>query len=116
MAHVVNNEESEATQKVAAGAYYTAFLAGAEGTDLEDPATIQEALARPDADEWRKAITSEYKSIIKKKTWQIVERKNISHGRKVLHGKLVFKTKRNGKKKVRFVVKGYKQIYGRDFD
>jgi len=51
MAHVVNNEESEATQKVAAGAYYTAFLAGAEGTDLEDPATIKEALARPNADE-----------------------------------------------------------------
>jgi len=36
----MNNEESEAIQKVAAGAYYTAFLAGVEGTDLEDPATI----------------------------------------------------------------------------
>src|SRR5437016_5512251 len=56
-----------------------------------------------------------------KKTWKLLRRAKLSKGVKVLPGKLVLKTKRDRdgkilKRKARWVVKGFRQQYGKDFD
>ena len=96
-----------------------AFAAGTMNTG--DPQTLEEALARPDAAHWRAAIRKEYDGILRKKTWTIGSRCYVPKGSKVLDGKLVFKTKRdkNGdiiKRKVRWVVRGFEQRYGKDYE
>ena len=82
---------------------------------------IEEALSRPDAANWRAAIISEYCSLTHKKTWTLQKRANVPKDQKILRGKLVFKTKRGKdseilKHKVRWVVRGFEQQYGRDYD
>ncbi len=99
--------------------FRSVFKAGRIITD--DPQSLQEALDSPDAAKWRFAISSEYKSLARKKTWNLLSRGDVPKGQKVLRGKLVFKTKKdkNGqilKCKVRWVVRGFEQRYGKDYD
>jgi hypothetical protein len=66
------------------------------------------------------ALKREYFAIQRKKTWTLVKRSEVK-GQRVLRGKLVFKKKRdkNGnilKYKVRWVVRGFEQQYGKDYD
>ena len=100
-------------------AAYAAFHSGESISD--DPATIQEALARPDRDLWREAINREYTSLQKKKTWALHKRHLVPNGSRVLTGKLVLKSKRDKdgnilKRKARWVVRGFLQRYGEDYD
>ena len=67
---------------------------------------------------WCDACDDEIASIIKNKTWELV---NLPHGEKAIGLKWVFKVKRNAdgsinKFKARLVVKGYIQRHGIDFD
>jgi hypothetical protein len=86
----------------------------------DEPQTLKEALTGPDAAKWRMALKREYFAIQRKKTWTLVKRSEVK-GQRVLRGKLVFKKKRdkNGnilKYKVRWVVRGFEQQYGKDYD
>jgi hypothetical protein len=86
----------------------------------DEPQTLKEALTGPDAAKWRLALKREYFAIQRKKTWTLVKRSEVK-GQRVLRGKLVFKKKRdkNGnilKYKVRWVVRGFEQQYGKDYD
>ena len=85
---------------------------------LQDPRTIQEAMARDDADHWRQAIDEELNQLEQQETWSIVpidkKKKNI------ISMKWVFKTKRNQngdveRFKARLVARGFKQQYGIDY-
>jgi hypothetical protein len=63
----------------------------------------------------------EYKSLKSKSTWKIVKRSSLLKGTKVLSTKLVFKTKYNKNRdivyrKARLVMRGFEQVYSRDFD
>ena len=63
-------------------------------------------------------MQEEYDSLLENKTWEVVDRPK---DRKVLTGRWVFKRKlgSNGqiaRHKARFVVRGFSQIYGLDFD
>lgn len=102
--------------------YRHAFRAAQEESPhLEDPQTLAEAMARTDWPHWKKAIVGEYRSLDEKGTGEVVDRSSLPAHVKVLGSRLVFKTKRdeNGnieRYKVRFVVQGHTQRYGRDYD
>ncbi|CAI7922107.1 unnamed protein product [Closterium sp. NIES-54] len=75
------------------------------------PATLKEALESSDAEEWRKAMESELKSIEQNGTWELVE---LPEGRKAITSKWLFKIKSDADGKIkryksRLVAKGYQQ-------
>ncbi|CAI7805206.1 unnamed protein product [Closterium sp. NIES-54] len=76
-----------------------------------EPATLKEALESSDAEEWKKAMDSELKSIEENGTWELVE---LPEGRKAITSKWLFKIKSNADGKIeryksRLVAKGYQQ-------
>ncbi|CAI7845165.1 unnamed protein product [Closterium sp. NIES-54] len=76
-----------------------------------DPATLKEALESSDAEEWKKAMESELKSIEENGTWGLVE---LPEGRKAITSKWLFKIKSDADGKIeryksRLVAKGYQQ-------
>lgn len=86
--------------------------------NLPEPHTRQQALRQPDADHWLEAMKDEYESLVKNNTWTVVKR---PVARKVLTGRWVLKRKLAAdgsiaKHKARFVVRGFEQVYGIDFD
>ncbi|CAI7891459.1 unnamed protein product [Closterium sp. NIES-54] len=76
-----------------------------------EPATLKEALESSDAEEWKKAMESERKSIEENGTWELVE---LPEGRKAITSKWLFKIKSDADGKIerykyRLVSKGYQQ-------
>ncbi|CAI7905513.1 unnamed protein product [Closterium sp. NIES-54] len=76
-----------------------------------EPATLKEALESSDAEEWKKAMESELKSIEENGTWELVE---LPEGRKAITSKWLFKIKSDVDGKIehyksRLVAKGYQQ-------
>ncbi|CAI7924303.1 unnamed protein product [Closterium sp. NIES-53] len=76
-----------------------------------EPVTLKEALESSDAEEWKKAIESELKSIEENGTWELVE---LPEGRKAITSKWLFKIKSDADGKIerdksRLVAKGYQQ-------
>ncbi|CAI7776771.1 unnamed protein product [Closterium sp. NIES-54] len=74
-----------------------------------EPATLKEALESSDAEEWKKAMESELKSIEENGTWELVE---LPEGRKAITSKWLFKIKSDADGKIeryksRLVAKGY---------
>lgn len=82
-----------------------------------DPESIAEAKKRDDWPNWKKAIDSEYSSLVKNNTWTLCD---LPKGRRAITGKWVFKLKHkaNGdidKYKARFVARGCSQKAGFDY-
>jgi hypothetical protein len=82
------------------------------------PKTIAEALSCAEKENWKKAIDSEMKSLIKNGTWKEVQ--SLPNGRTALPCKWIFKIKLNSqggieRYKARLVIKGFKQIEGLDY-
>ncbi|CAI7789270.1 unnamed protein product [Closterium sp. NIES-54] len=76
-----------------------------------EPANLKEALESTDAEEWKKAMESELKSIEENGTWELVE---LPEGRKAITSKWLFKIKSDADGKIeryksRLVAKGYQQ-------
>ncbi|CAI7747318.1 unnamed protein product [Closterium sp. NIES-54] len=76
-----------------------------------EPATLKEALESSDAEEWKKAMESELKSIEENGTWELLE---LPEGRKAITSKWLFKIKSDADGKIeryksRLVAKGYQQ-------
>ena len=85
--------------------------------DVEEPATLKQALESKFADRWRQAINEEIQSLLSKNTWELVD---LPPGVKTLPVKWVFKIKRDAtgaieRFKARLVVKGFRQREGIDF-
>jgi hypothetical protein len=83
----------------------------------DTPTTIAEALASPDADDWKEAVHNEMDSILSNGTWEVIDR---PYGCKHVGCKWVFKLKLKPdgtieKHKARFVAKGFTQKEGEDF-
>ena len=83
-----------------------------------EPHTRKAALASTECNQWEQAMQEEYDSLLENKTWEVVDRPT---NRKVLTGRWVFKRKLGSdgdvaRHKARFVVRGFSQIYGLDFD
>ena len=89
-------------------------------TNPEEPCSLAEALASPDAPKWLAACDEELDSIKNLGVFRLVPR-NAATGRTIMDGKFVFKLKRDQhgvpvRWKARFVVKGYSAIYGIDYN
>lgn len=89
-----------------------------EGRISKDPATLEEALSRPDANEWKLAMEEEYQSLIENGTWSLSE---LPPNRKAIKSKWVFRTKRDitgciDRYKARLVIKGYSQRERVDYE
>ena len=105
-----------ATTKVRMG-----FAVRAVKADLpvipEVPQNVYEALNGPDKDKWMGAFQEELNSHETQETWHLVP---LPHGKKALPGRWVLAIKFANrillKFKARWVVKGYRQIEGIDFD
>jgi hypothetical protein len=93
-------------------------------TDRKEPKTLQEAKDSPDWPEWLEAMRVELSSLVKNKTWRAIPTSKDdlrAQGKKALGAKWVFKIKRGAEGqiiqyKARWVVKGYEQRYGLDYD
>ncbi|CAI5939598.1 unnamed protein product [Closterium sp. NIES-64] len=82
-----------------------------------EPATLKEALESSDAEEWKKALESELKSIEENDTFELVE---LPDGRTAITSKWLFKIKSDADGKIeryksRLVAKGYQQKEKVDF-
>ena len=101
----------------ASEAVEAAMAAGVEGVIQIDPLTFEEAMAGPDAVQWRTAMDKEYDTVTKMRAWKDVP---LPPGRKIVESRWVYKTKLdyNGqieKYKARFVAKGFSQVLGVDY-
>ena len=73
------------------------------------------------ASRWAQAMMDEWQSLIDNETWDLVDSSTVPNDHSVLKGKWVFKVKRGRDGKItrfkaRWVVKGYLQQYGLDYD
>ena len=89
--------------------------------DVEEPETYARTMQGPNAPQWAQAIEEELDQLNKNKTWILTPKNEIQPGHRALGGKWVYKVKQdvNGdiaQFKARWVVKGYLQQFGVDFD
>lgn len=68
--------------------------------------TYQEAITGAEKEEWKEAIKIEKNSLKKNNTWKVVDNSK-AKAKKILSSKWIFKTKDNGKKKARLVVREF---------
>lgn len=83
-----------------------------------EPQTRKQAIRSSEAQQWKMAMDDEYDSLIENNTWKVVPKPK---DRKILSSRWVFKRKLGAdgsvkRHKARFVVRGFTQIYGLDFD
>ena len=81
-----------------------------------DPSTFHDAVTGPHQLEWWGAIQKEYASLLEHGTWEKVRRDEVPARDRVIGCKWVFKTKANGTRKARLVIKGYRQKQGVDYN
>ena len=88
---------------------------------IGDTMYYHQAMAQPDADNFRKAIMREIQGHIEKDTWEIVSRNEVPHGDEVLDSVWAMRRKRNlttneiTKYKARLNVHGGMQTYGLNY-
>ena len=72
----------------------------------DSPQTYEESLCGDDSRSWKEAMDREINSLVKNKTWQLVEKPK---DKKVLDLKWVYTNKSDNRKKARLVVRGFQQ-------
>jgi hypothetical protein len=80
-----------------------------------EPTTYKEAIQRSDSKRWYTAMEKEVKSLLDAGTWKPIERATVPSNHRILKGKWVYKLKRDGTYKARWVVKGFEQVKGLDY-
>jgi hypothetical protein len=80
-----------------------------------EPTTYKEATQRPDSKRWYAAMEKEVKSLLDAGIWKPIERATVPYNHRILKGKWVYKLKRDGTYKARWVVKGFEQVKGLDY-
>lgn len=75
-------------------------------SNANTPSTYEEALSSIDSDNWKSAMNRELQSLIKNKTWKLVNR---PQNKRVIDVKWVYKKKNENTFKARLVVKGFQQ-------
>ena len=85
--------------------------------DADEPSTLKQALNSINSQKWREAMDSEYSSLLKNDTWELVPR---PEGINVVGSRWIYKVKRDAdglieRFKARLVAKGYTQTHGVDY-
>lgn len=88
---------------------------------FKESETYEKTMASKQAEEWAEAMKKEIKSLITHETWALTPKNNIAEGKCALKRKWVYKITKCVKNqitqfKARWVVKGYFQLEGKDFD
>jgi hypothetical protein len=82
---------------------------------LQAPQSISEILRRRDKDLWLESMHRELQALLRNKTWEYVRRSDVPPGHKILTGRWVWVYKRDGTRKSRWVVRGFEQVEGIDY-
>ena len=87
-------------------------------SESDEPKTVSEAWNGKNSDQWKQAMDSEYDSLVKNQTWELVP---LPEGKKAIGTRWVYKLKRNAdgsldRFKARLVAKGYAQSKGVDYN
>ena len=86
------------------------------GQENDDPQTFDQAMKRPDAEEWLAAMTDEFASLRRCNVWELTDRPN----QNVVSCRWVLKTKRSHDNEIvryraRLVARGFTQEKGKDY-
>nr|GAT57284.1 predicted protein [Mycena chlorophos] len=86
----------------------------------DDPRTLREALAAPDAEEWIRGTHEELDGFRRMGVYRMIPRDQLPPGKTLLDLKPVYTRKRDAsgtvnRRKVRYCVLGNRQIYGRNY-
>ncbi|EGD82047.1 hypothetical protein PTSG_11914 [Salpingoeca rosetta] len=114
--HVATSAAGTGEKISAVGGHLPDIAAGSVATSAE-PATVKEALASPDSEEWRQAILDEFAAMQANDVYDVVPRADLPKGHKLLRSMVIFRRKRDDQGKVikykaRWVAKGYSQVHG----
>ncbi|EGD78534.1 hypothetical protein PTSG_12851 [Salpingoeca rosetta] len=114
--HVATSAAGTGEKTSAVGGHLPDIAAGSVATSAE-PATVKEALASPDSEEWRQAILDEFAAMQANDVYDVVPRADLPKGHKLLRSMVIFRRKRDDQGKVikykaRWVAKGYSQVHG----
>ena len=87
-------------------------------SEIDEPKTVQEALNGEQCVQWREAMESEYSSLLKNDTWDLVPP---PEGKNIVGSRWILKVKRDedggvDRFKARLVAQGYSQVKGVDYD
>ena len=87
-------------------------------SEIDEPKTVQEALNGEQCVQWREAMESEYSSLLKNDTWDLVPP---LEGKNIVGSRWILKVKRDedggvDRFKARLVAQGYSQVKGDDYD
>lgn len=98
-----------------ARAFVSKCLVAADAPNRYLPDTLKQAMRCDEAQQWKKSMQDEMKSILENKTWSLVPAPN--DGAKVIEGRWVFRTKTDAsgkqvKYKSRWVVRDFQQEEG----
>jgi hypothetical protein len=80
-----------------------------------EPKNIHEARQTKEWSKWWEACCTEFQNMEDKGVWEVVNRKDLPPGRKVIGNRWVFAVKDDGRYRARTVAKGYSQVPGKDF-
>lgn len=111
------SERHAAATMAISGSDSHAFALHAAAGVQADPKTYREAMQRPDADEWEKAVSAEFKALDEH---DVMTECVLPPGRKAVGARFVFRLKRDTvgrpiKHKGRLVAQGFTQLEGVDF-
>ncbi len=93
------------------------FFANEDDFDIE-PKSFRQAWDHPDPvkrKKWHDAIHKEFRDMLRRGVWRVMERAHMPGGRRCVKCKWVFTIKRDGRYRARLVACGYSQIPGVDF-
>ena len=87
-------------------------------SEVCEPRTLKEALKSEHSAQWKEAMNSEFSSLIKNQTWDLVPR---PPGVNVVGNRWLYKVKRNSDRSInrfksRLVAQGFSQTHGVDYD
>ena len=90
-------------------------------TDIVTPNSFSQAMKSKEKERWIASMNTEHTDLMKHDTWEVLPRSSVPAGRKVAKSKWVYKVKLNRdgsieRFKSRFVVCGYSQVKGVDFE
>lgn len=91
---------------------YMTMLTGS----LNEPRTYEEAVRSPDSPKWQGAMESEQNSHIENNSWEVIPLDQVPAGKQIIEGKWVYTIKGDGRYKARWVIKGFSQRPGFDYD